>query len=305
MDRTSVLVLGADGFIGRHLIANLTSRGVPVVAATRDPAPPANGLVRNVVDRFCEASAFSGLLDTCAAVVHAASESTPGSSVATPQLDGNLRTTLALLEALQAYPDRRLVFLSSAGTLYGERETPARETDVLRPRSYHGAGKAAAEHFIHAWAAQHEGTAAILRPTNVYGRGQRAKRGFAIVPTAMDCAATGDALSVWGDGSQIRDYLHVRDLVELVLRATLDPMPAGCHVLNAASGDAVPLNDLLARIEAASNRKIARTYAPPRASDVAQIRVDACAARELFGWTPAVALDDGLADTWRWHQGQE
>lgn len=303
MGRESVLVLGADGFIGRHLVARLTADGVPVITATRDAVPSLSPLVRNVTDRYADAGAFSDLLGTCKAVIHAASESTPGSSTATPQLDGNLRTTLALLEALQTRSECRLVFLSSAGTLYGERDTPARETDVLRPRSYHGAGKAAAEHFIQAWAAQHAGTAVILRPTNVYGPGQRAKRGFAIVPTAMGCAANGAILHVWGDGSQQRDYLHVRDLVDLIVRAVGQPLATDCHVLNAASGTVVTLDDLLARIERVSGRDIARTYAPPRAADIAKISVDARASHDLLSWKPDMSLDDGLAGTWRWHQG--
>src|SRR5690606_26013800 len=97
---------------------------------------------------FLDSGTFSRLLENCDAVIHTAAHSTPGSSMATPLLDGDLRTTLSLLEALQAHPHCRLLFLSSAGTLYGDRSEPARESAPLRPRSYHGAGKAAAEHFI-------------------------------------------------------------------------------------------------------------------------------------------------------------
>lgn len=300
----SVLVLGAAGFIGRQLVERIAGEGVPVLAATRQPCAFDSDQVENVVAPFVEAATFSALLERCGAVVHAASSTTPGSSTATPQLDGNLRTTLALLEALQAAPGRRLLYLSSAGTLYGDRDTPAQETDPLRPRSYHGAGKAAAEQFLHAWAAQYDGTAVVLRPSNVYGPGQTARQGFAIVPTAMDCAATGRTLEIWGDGTQLRDYLHVADLVALCLHALQAPLPPGCHVFNAASGQAVTLNTLLERIEQVSGRTIHRRYDQPRIADVGKVLINPQAARQAFGWEALTDLDTGLAQTWQWHQTQ-
>jgi UDP-glucose 4-epimerase len=160
----AILVLGAAGFIGRHLAESFAASGNAVIAATRKSATFTHSNISNVVAPFDESGHFTPLLARCRCVIHAASISTPGSSAAKPQLDGNLRTTLALIEALQDVPSRRLLFLSSGGTLYGDREDPAHEDDPLRPRSYHGAGKAAAEHFIHAWATQYGGTAVVLRP---------------------------------------------------------------------------------------------------------------------------------------------
>lgn len=299
-----VLVLGAGGFIGRQLVERLAGEGIPVLAATRQPCVFASELVENVVAPFVEVATFTALLERCSAVVHAASSTTPGSSMATPQLDGNLRTTLALLEAMQAAPGKRLLYLSSAGTLYGDRDTPAQECDPLRPRSYHGAGKAAAEQFLHAWVAQYGGTAIVLRPSNVYGPGQTARQGFAIIPTAMDCAATGRTLEIWGDGSQLRDYLHVTDLVALCLHSLQAPLSSGCHVFNAASGQAITLNALLERIEHACGRGIARRYVRPRIADVGKVLLSPELARQAFGWMPRTSLDAGLLQTWQWHQMQ-
>ncbi len=299
-----VLVLGAAGFIGRQLVERLVGEGVPVLAATRQTCAFDSDLVENVVAPFVEAATFLALLERCETVVHAAASTTPGSSTATPQLDGNLRTTLALLEALQAVPGRRLLYLSSAGALYGDRNAPAQETDPLRPRSYHGAGKAAAEQFLHAWASQYGGTAVVLRPSNVYGPGQSARQGFAIVPTAMDCAASGRTLEIWGDGSQLRDYLHVADLVALCLHALQAPLPPGFHVFNAASGQTVTLDALLERIERVTGLLIQRRYVQPRIADVGKVLLNPQAARLTFGWEPLIPIEAGLAQTWQWHQTQ-
>ena len=296
----TVLILGASGFIGRNLSEAMATMGHAVIAATRSPATFLHPAITNVVAPFDSARQFSALLQRSSAVVHAASSSTPGSSAAQPQLDGNLRTTLALIEALQDCPDRRLLYLSSGGTLYGDRDRAAREDDPLRPRSYHGAGKAAAEHFIHAWAMQYEGTAVLLRPSNVYGRGQLPRHGFGIIPTAFDCALRGAPLTIWGSGDTVRDYLHVDDLVSLCQRALRHDHPPGVHVYNASRDHGVTLNALLDAIDRTTGRPLQRDYQPARRVDVGRIVPDNQAARSVLGWEPEVDLEQGLQDTWRW-----
>lgn len=296
----AILVLGASGFIGRHLAESFANTGNAVIAATRHESTFTHPGITNVVAPFDAPEHFAPLLERCRWVIHAASTSTPGSSAAKPQLDGNLRTTLALIEALQAYPDRRLLYLSSGGTLYGDRDRAAREDDPLRPRSYHGAGKAAAEHFIHAWAMQYQGTAVLLRPSNVYGRGQLPRQGFGIIPTAFDCALRDAPLTIWGSGETVRDYLHVDDLVSLCRRALRHDHPPGVHVYNASRDQGVTLNDLLDAIDRTTGRQLPRAYQPARRVDVGRIVPDNQVARSVLGWKPEVDLDQGLRDTWRW-----
>lgn len=296
-------ILGAGGFIGRQLAEHFARSGIPVIAATRDVASFAHPAIRNVIASWDDREQFAHWFPQCSAIVHAASSSTPGSSAATPQLDGNLRTTLAMIEALQDSPSSRLMFLSSAGTLYGDRTAPAREIDPLRPRSYHGAGKAAAEHFIHAWATQHGGTAVLLRPSNVYGPGQSAQRGFGIIPTAFHCARHGTPLSIW-DGSTVRDYLYVDDLLDLCAAALAHPLEPGAHVFNAAFGEGVTLDALIDRIDAVTGRPIQRRYEAARRVDVHTVTADTTAARSTFDWSPAIDLDEGLHRTWQWYSTQ-
>ena len=295
-----VVVLGAGGFIGRHLSETIAGSGVHVVAATRHAETFLHRGIKNVVAAFDRKEDFLPLLARSSAIIHAASISTPGSSAAQPQLEGNLRTTLALIEALQAYPGTRLLYLSSGGTLYGDLAHFAHEDDPLRPRSYHGAGKAAAEHFVHAWAAQFGGTAVLLRPSNVYGPGQMPRRGFGIISAAFDCARSDSALTVWGDGSAVRDYLYVDDLVSLCRTTLSHGLPPGAHTFNASSGDGVPLDRLLDAIDAITRVPLQRDYQPPRDVDVRRIVPDSSAARDKFNWRPTVMLEEGLQRTWRW-----
>lgn len=296
----SVLVLGASGFIGRHLSEAIARSGTSVIAATRSPATFTHSGISNTVASFDDSDHFSGLLQHCDAVIHAASTSTPSSSAAQPQLDGNLRTTLSLIEALQDSSGPRLIYISSGGTLYGDREHRAREDDPLRPRSYHGAGKVAAEFFIRAWAAQYGGTAVILRPSNVYGPGQLPKSGFGIVPTAFDRIAKNVPLMVLGDGQALRDYLYVDDLVRLCFLALGHEFPFGTHVYNAASGVGITLDAMLDAIDRVTGQPLQRDYQMARRVDVRRILLDISASNSAFGWSPEISLDEGLRRTWQW-----
>lgn len=301
----AVLILGSAGFIGRRLAEGIAASGRAVIAATRRPAQFRHTGIDNAVAAFERDTDFLPLLERSSAVIHAASTSTPGSSAAQPQLDGNLRTTLALIEALQAQPRCRLVYLSSGGTLYGDRDRSAREDDPLRPRSYHGAGKVAAEQFIHAWAMQYDGTAVVLRPSNVYGPGQRPRQGFGIIPAAFDAARGGQPLTVWGDGNTIRDYLYIDDLVALCTRVLDQSLPLGIHTYNVAHGEGIALHDLLDAIDATTGHPLQRAYQPARRVDVHRIVPDSSAVRVATGWQPRIGLAQGLQRTWQWFQQSE
>jgi UDP-glucose 4-epimerase len=300
----AILILGAGGFIGRHLAETIARSGRPVIAATREHAAFVHPDIRNVVAPFDEPGHFAPLLKGCEGVLHAASISTPGSSAAKPQLEGNLRTTLALLEALQDFPDRRVVYLSSGGTLYGDRLEAASELTPLRPRSYHGAGKAASEHFFHAWSAQYDGTAVLLRPSNVYGPGQRPRHGFAVIPTAFDCALRQAPMTIWGNGANVRDYLYIDDFANLCRQALERDLPAGTHVFNASSSLGTSLDDLLDAVDRTTGMPLDRRLQPTRIVDVERITLDNSAARAAFGWSPEVSLPAGLGLTWQWFVDQ-
>lgn len=300
--KDTILLLGAGGFIGRHLAGRLADEGHDVIAATRLPVVFEHRRIRNVVSAWDAPSQFARWLPECGAIVHAASSSTPASSAAQPQLDGNLRTTLALIEALQAVPSRRLVFLSSGGTLYGDRAEPAREDDPLRPRSYHAAGKIASEYFIRAWSEQYDGSAILLRPSNVYGPAQLPRRGFGIVATAFEHAWSGKSLTILGDGRSVRDFLYIDDLVEAVDNAIHLPVSVGVHACNISSGTALELHALLDEVDRVTGKPLQRVFEPARSSDIRVISLDNACAKALLQWAPAVTLADGLSRTWAWRQ---
>lgn len=301
--RDHVLVIGAGGFVGSRLVHALASRGEKVIAVSRCPLPTQ---IDNVESVACEANRpehFASLLARSHAVVHLASKSTPGTSAGNVygELDGNLRPTLSLLQALQQSPDTKLLYLSSGGSLYKDDLNGAsNETATVAPRSYHGAGKIAAEHFVAAWCSQFGGAATLLRPSNIYGPGQPELAGFGIIPTTFGKIARGETLTVWGDGSAVRDYLYIDDFVSLCIAIMAAPPVAGAHVLNAGSGTGVSLNDLFTAMERVSGHSLNRAYDHGRSVDASRVVLDCALAKERYDWVPKTTLYEGLLRTWTW-----
>ena len=303
-----ILVIGGEGFIGRSLCEALVRKGYRVQVASRSIAAAVPGGVARIRCNASSPEVITPLLEDCDFVVHLASASTPGSTAGKPleEIEANLLPTLALLQSMQSYPSLPLLFLSSAGSLYGGCGTPIfSETGEVRPRSYHGAGKAAAENFIGAWSRQFDRSATILRPSNVYGPRQSKRQGFGIVPHALDALLNGQPLAVWGDGSSARDYLYIDDLVALCQAIVGAEMAPGLSIFNAGSGIAVSLNELFESMESVTGRQLHRHYEPMRAVDAEHVAVDSGRAQRTFGWQPRIQLAVGIERTWNWLRSEQ
>lgn len=302
-----ILVLGSAGFVGRAIVRHLAGTGRPVVALGRSERVGRAAPVTYVRGSIENAGLLGELLAGCRTIVHVASVTTPGTSARDPALEvsGNLLPLSRLLALAPAFPDRELIYLSSAGAIYGDGADRADEGTALRPRSYYGAGKAAAEAFLHACTASTSWRAVSLRPTNVYGAGQTIGTGFAIVPTLFGRALDGTPFPIWGDGSSVRDYCHVDDLARLIASIITTGCPAGYRHYNVASGHTASVLELIDACARVCGRPIAVEHLPPRGIDVARVAPDGRAVRADFGWQAAIDLATGLADAWAWFERQE
>lgn len=303
--RDGVLVLGSTGFIGAHLVNQLDRHGHTVYALARSERDITHGRVRHIAGSMDDAELLRSLISRCRHIVHVAGLTTPSTSAGAPavEVSGNLGALARLLSFANEFPDRRLVYMSSAGAVYGDHSINIGEDALLRPRSYYGAGKAAAEAFIHACSATTGWQCVILRPSNIYGPGQYPGKGFAIVPTLFSCAADNATFNVWGDGGNVRDYCHVYDLVDLTVRAIGFEGGGKFAIYNAASGEAVSILELISACERSAGRKINVNFLPSRSVDVPHVSLDTKAARSTYDWEPRISLNGGLDMTWEWLQG--
>lgn len=296
MSGQHVLVIGA-GFLGRAIALGLARCGEAVTVlspgADADAWPAGIAAVRG---RQEDAVLLGDLLAGHSTVIHAAWGTTPGSSAGRPAVEAErgLNPFLSFMETLQRFPRARVLFLSSGGTVYGDPERqPVDEDAPLRPRSCHGAGKAAAELFLSLRAPE---KTVILRPSNIYGAGQPLRGGFGVVRHLLDCAAGDKSFKLLGDGTQVRDYLYIGDFVEATCRLALHP---AAGVFNVGSGAGTPLRELIRVVEQATGKTILIERLPGRGSDVTRIVLDTGRIRRGIGWAPAIGLDEGIARAWR------
>lgn len=301
-----ILVLGGGGFMGRALCSRLLERGHEVHALMRGALLDApervvvhGGGIENI-------GPLQPLLQHIDAIVHVASATTPNLSRTTPSLEAdlNIAPTLALLEELQRHPHIRLVYLSSGGTVYGNPgPASATEAAALRPLSYYGAGKLAIEEFLRCFQHLSGNRVSILRPSNLYGPGQPRYQGFAVVRTMLQHLNDGTTMTIWGDGSAVRDFIHIDDVVSAIECVLVDADASG--TFNVGSGIGHSVDDLKAIAEHVSGRPLMVRYEPSRNMDVKRIVLDSSAMQERFGWRAHIPLAAGIKGTWNWLRAQQ
>lgn len=318
----TVLVTGGSGFIGSALVGRLQAEGVPVRVADlvafepglgdqaggagqRDPRVQ-HGPECIVGDLRRPEVIEAALTPDVVAVLHLAAMTSVLESVNRPEevFRTNLAMTGALLERCRVLGVSSFV-LASTNAVIGaglavatagraDRAPPGviDELAPLRPLTPYGATKAAGEMLCSAYEASYAMTACSVRFTNIYGPGMATKDSF--VPRLMRAALAGSAVHVYGEGRQVRDYLHVSDAVEAMMLA----WRAGVSgPLTVGSGVSTSVLELAEAARRATGRAIRSEHVEPPLGEMPAVVVDISRARSL-GFEPQVSLAEGLAGTW-------
>ena len=209
----------------------------------------------------------------------------------------NIVATQRLLEALRETPIQRLVFASSE-SVYGDAEMfPTKETALPRPVSPFGMTKLAAEHMAFVYMRNFGIPVTSLRYFTVYGPRQRPDMAFC---RFMEALVDSEAIEIFGDGEQTREFTYVSDAVDGSVKAASADV-AG-QVLNIGGGSRVTLNRVLDTLEDISRLKVSRRHLPPAPGDLRHTGASINLARERLGWEPRVSLRAGLTRQWEWFQ---
>jgi len=293
-----IIVLGGHGFIGSHFVKHAVRAGHRVtVADLRDAPRHAHGL--NVDYHRASTSELASnvaLLRTADVIVHCAYSTVPATANAEPRRDivENLIPLVELLDAMDTANVQRIVYLSSGGAVYGPpRTVPIVENHPLDPISAYGVTKVAAEKYLGLHAASRGLQPTIIRPANPYGIDQGKVGLLGAVTTFLNLLAAGRAATIWGDGSVVRDFVHIDDVTRLLLTAVEQNKPG---VYNCGSGTGCSLLDLLGTIARVTRQHLSVNYEPARDFDPPAIVLDINAARQSFSWKPQVDLEHGVRD---------
>ena len=302
------LILGGAGFIGAHLSEALLGEGYQVRIFERPnvvqtSAVGADPRIEWVKGDFVNPADVSRAVSGCDMVVHLISTTLPQSSNDNPlyDIETNVLGSVKLLEAVLKGHVRKVIFISSGGTIYGTpREVPIKESHPTEPMCSYGIGKLTIEKYLSLFHSSHGLEYCVLRMSNLYGERQPVTTGQGAIAVFLNKALKKETIEIWGDGTVVRDFLYVQDAIRAILKAlTYHGAP---RVFNIGAGQGYSLNDVLATIETLVGGPVSRKYMPGRPFDVSVNVLDISLAAHCLNWKPERPFLEGLSRTWQWMQ---
>ncbi len=310
----SVLITGGAGFIGSHIAEAYLAAGWSVTCLddlSRGKAEQVPAGAKFVRADVRDAEAFQVVADgKFDVVIHEAAQIDVRVSVHEPALDAsiNLVGFANILAGVAAGKVKRVVFASSGGVVYGDPAViPTPEPTANLPISPYGVSKLAGEHYLRVLGELHGFEGVALRYSNVYGPRQDPKSEAGVVSIFVSRLLAGQPLTIFGDGTQTRDYVFVRDVAHANLLAGSAAVSRGDRLdvpaFNIATGGETSVNELAAFVGRAMGVTPVIEYAEPRAGELARSCLDVSKAARELGWTPKVSFDEGMKALAGWFEG--
>jgi nucleoside-diphosphate-sugar epimerase len=312
-EKKRVLVTGAGGFIGSHLCEALVELGANVVAlddlsgGTWDNLKGFGDDIQAITGSIMDRAVVERSVDGCDFVFHEAALGSVPRSVAQPAIywQVNVQGTINILEAAREAQVKRVLFAGSSSA-YGDPPGEGMKVETMPPlpRSPYAATKLAGEHALRAWYHSYGLDTCVLRYFNVFGPRQNANSAYAAVIAAFAKALlSGKPGTIYGDGSQSRDFTFVANVVHGNLLAARHPDALCGEVFNVATGGNISVNELYSKIADLLGNDLSRPiYQPSRSGDVIRSQADVSKAIQILGYEPLVNFSNGLSETMKWYQ---
>ena len=302
-----VLVLGGNGFIGSHLVDALVARGDEIDVVGRAPNLyniflTQSQKVQYHQGNFSNIQFLTPLLERADVIFHLISTTIPATSNQNPVVDiqDNLVATVQILEVLRHLPSKRLIYISSGGTVYGTpQHIPVEESHPLDPKNSYGIVKVAIEKYLHMYADLYNVSSVVLRLANPYGPRQMKIGVQGFIATVLMSELQSKPITIWGDGKVIRDYIYIDDVVRLLQRVA-ERTEIG--TFNVGSGEGYSLLDILETANQITQKSLQVNYLPSRNFDIPEIVLDIHHVSKTFDWKPEISLTQGMSKHWRWLQ---
>ena len=298
-------VLGGGGFIGSHLVEELLNLGHKVTVLDRPQA--------RYLSKVKQAGAeiikgdFLNVYDLKSSIIgaeiifHLVSTTVPQTAANDPLFDAetNLLGTIKLLQEAKKAQVKKVVFSSSGGTVYGiPQKVPIKESHPTNPIGAYGISKLAIEKYLHLYWTLYGVEYCVLRVANAYGERQPIKETQGIIPAFLSKILQDSPLKIWGDGSVIRDYIYVSDLISAFVKAMSFQKPRG--IFNVGSGRGHTVMEIVKVIEKTTGKSARIAYELDRSFDVPTSVLDIAHAKQELNWEPRIDIEDGIGRMYEW-----
>lgn len=302
--RLRILVLGANGFIGRHLSKHFAQKKeLELVLFCRDIDPAFAECVGTNVEvvkgNIKDLTLMRNLIKGVDIVYHLISASTPRSTWEKPlsEIHENLLPSLELLE-LCAYEDvRKIVYLSSGGTVYGDSNRNLSEEDKVQPFSPYGITKLAVEHFLEYYRVKAGIQYDIYRISNAYGPGLN-KPNFGVINTWLYAIKNNEPITVFGSMQSQKDYIFIEDLVK-VISHSLTSIESS-DLINVSSGEVLSLGEIIAEMKKIIPKQIVCNFRSTVSGDNPIVKLDNSKLRSAIPNLKFTPFKEGLIKTWKY-----
>jgi len=298
-------VLGAGGFIGRHLCQRLPETGARIKALSRrrDAEQEAFQNIEWVTADFADENAMRAFVADCDVVFHLITETKPNTANDDKILDlrGNVENSIRLLNCCCDAGVSKVVFASSGGTIYGLQSVlPVSEDAATNPLSAYGIGKLAIEKYLYLYNHLYGLDYTALRISNPFGEGQLPSPGTGVIATFMLNLVKGNSLTIFGDGTSVRDYVYVDDVVSALIKAAEVRHPH--KVFNIGTGIGRSVLDLADAITGAAGLTPQLVYKPAHPTAVPANVLDISRARRVLDWQPENSWEESVEKTFDWYK---
>jgi UDP-glucose 4-epimerase len=308
MDKGKVVVFGGGGFIGSHLCEELLKEGYRVVIFEK-----LNFSKRNISSFINSVDVIEGdfsneidlkkALEGTDYVFHLVSSTLPANSNENPiyDVETNVIPTLKLLNEIIAAKIKKIIFISSGGTVYGIPDIiPIKEQFCGNPICSYGIVKKTIEHYLYLYKWLYGLDYYVFRLSNPFGERQNPALNQGAVSVFLWKTLQDKEIEIWGDGTITRDYLYIKDAVEVLIKSL--QISAPFNIYNVGSGKGITLNELLKLISEVSGKRPKTVYKESRKIDVPVNILDITNTKKDFQWLPKTTLAEGIQKTIQYYK---
>jgi UDP-glucose 4-epimerase len=300
------LIIGGNGFIGCNLADKLLASGHKVTSFDLYPARyrESDSRIKYVYGDFANHGEVRDAVRGNDWIFHLAYTTLPATSNEDPSYDvrSNIIAALQLLDACRESQVKKVVFISSGGTVYGiPQSLPVREDHPTEPICSYGITKLAIEKYLHLYHHLYNLDYVVTRLANPYGEFQNPQARQGAITVFLGNVLAGKPITIWGDGEVVRDYIYIGDAADaLVKAAEYCPDEKEPRLFNIGSGSGQSLNQIVRAVRNVVGTEVEVVHHPARATDVPANVLDISRAKKCLGWQPEINLENGIRKTWDW-----
>lgn len=310
MRNNRIVVFGADGFLGKHLVTKLAADPTNKVIAFDRFSEFTKGIKTSLPFRehnnvsiikgdFFNRDDIENILKKDDYVFHLVSSTNPASSIKDPliDVDTNIRGSVELLKICTSKKIQKVIYFSSGGTVYGNTLAESiNEDSILKPLSPYGIGKVTVENYLNYFYATHKLDYTVFRISNPFGPGQNIYGKQGVIPIFLRHFLEKTPIEIFGDGTMVRDYIYIDELTNMITASFKDT--SSLKTYNLGSGTGVSINELIAIMEKITGYRPEKIYKDFPPAFVQKSVLDIERFKKEFDYTPDIKLEQGIERTW-------